>query len=51
MYTEGCTPSRFWYVGRHGGRLTDDVNIERIYNLAEGPVMMIKKCENQRTET
>lgn len=37
-YTSACTPSRFWYLGRYGGRFPTYYRIEGMINLADSSV-------------
>lgn len=33
-----CTPTKFWMASRHGGRMPDSQNLQRMIALAAGPV-------------
>lgn len=33
-----CTPSRFWFVSRHGGRVPSATTIQAMRTLVDGPV-------------
>lgn len=33
-----CTPTKFWLASRHGGRMPDTQNLQRMIAFAAGPV-------------
>lgn len=39
-----CTPSRFWFVSRHGGRVPSATTIQAMRTLIDGPVSSRESC-------